>query len=66
VEQGEFETVLRWLEEFGIEDGFYQELVTDSGWLPDFARQNPFSSDLSVPVWHWQEGFVDGPPASAR
>jgi putative pyruvate formate lyase activating enzyme len=60
VEQNEFETILRWLEDFGIEDGFYQELHTGSGWLPDFTRQNPFSSDLSAPVWHWKEGFVRG------
>jgi putative pyruvate formate lyase activating enzyme len=58
VKQGEYETLLRWLEEFDIDDGFYQELVTGSDWLPDFTRQNPFSSDLSVPVWHWKSGFV--------
>jgi putative pyruvate formate lyase activating enzyme len=58
VEQDEYETVLRWLEEFDIEDGFYQELAAERGWLPDFTRQNPFSSDLSVPVWHWKKGFV--------
>jgi putative pyruvate formate lyase activating enzyme len=58
VEQAEYETVLRWLEEFGIDNGFYQELVHDRGWLPDFTRQNPFSSDLSAPVWHWKDGFV--------
>ncbi|MDR0495111.1 MAG: radical SAM protein, partial [Treponema sp.] len=32
----EYETALGWLEEFGIEDGFCQELVTGSDWLPDF------------------------------
>jgi putative pyruvate formate lyase activating enzyme len=58
INAGEYETVLRWLEDFGIEEGFYQELVTGSGWLPDFSRQNPFSSELSLPVWHWKEGFV--------
>jgi putative pyruvate formate lyase activating enzyme len=58
VEQGEYEQVLAWLEEFDIEDGFYQELVTGGEWLPDFERQNPFSSELSVPVWHWKGGFV--------
>jgi len=47
----EYETVLNWLEEFKIEDGFCQELVTGSDWLPDFKRRNPFSSELSVPVW---------------
>ena len=49
----EYETVLGWLGEFGIEDGFCQELVTGSDWLPDFSRANPFSSGLSVPVWHF-------------
>jgi len=49
----EYETVLGWLGEFGIEDGFCQELVTGSDWLPDFSRTNPFSSGLSVPVWHF-------------
>jgi putative pyruvate formate lyase activating enzyme len=63
VNQGEYERVLAWLEEFDVDDGFYQELVTGDGWLPDFERQNPFSartgsSELSVPVWHWKGGFV--------
>jgi putative pyruvate formate lyase activating enzyme len=51
--QQEYDTVLGWLDEFGIEDGFCQELVTGNDWLPDFRRPNPFSSDLSVAVWHW-------------
>jgi putative pyruvate formate lyase activating enzyme len=42
------------LDEFEIDDGFYQELVTGSDWLPDFTRPNPFSSELSVPIWHWR------------
>jgi putative pyruvate formate lyase activating enzyme len=63
IRREEYDQVLRWLEELEIEDGFYQELVPDTGWLPDFTRQNPFSahnesSELSEPVWHWQEGFV--------
>jgi putative pyruvate formate lyase activating enzyme len=49
--EDEYETVLNWLDEFGIEDGFCQELVTGNDWLPDFRRHNPFSSELSVPVW---------------
>ncbi|MDR0472436.1 MAG: radical SAM protein [Treponema sp.] len=49
----EYETVIGWLTEFGIEDGFCQEPVTGSEWLPDFRRTNPFPSELSVPVWHW-------------
>jgi putative pyruvate formate lyase activating enzyme len=60
VSQDEYETVLSMLDEFGIDDGFCQELVTGADWLPDFTRKNPFSSELSVPVWHWQHGFVTG------
>jgi putative pyruvate formate lyase activating enzyme len=55
VNEGEYEQILAWLEEFDIEDGFYQELVTGDEWLPDFEKQNPFSSELSVPVWHWKD-----------
>ena len=55
--RAEYERVLAWLEELGIEEGFYQELVSGSGWLPDFRRTNPFSSALSVPVWHWTKGL---------
>jgi putative pyruvate formate lyase activating enzyme len=58
VEQAEYEQVLRWLEDFDITEGFYQELFPGSDWLPDFRRPNPFSSELSVPVWHWNGGFV--------
>jgi len=49
----EYDAVMGYLEEFKIEDGFCQELVTGSDWLPDFTRPNPFSSELSVPVWHF-------------
>jgi putative pyruvate formate lyase activating enzyme len=58
VSKEEYETALGWLEEFGIEDGFYQQLETGGEWLPDFERPNPFSSELSVPVWHWRHGFL--------
>jgi len=51
----EFDTVLNWLNEFEIEDGFCQELVTGSDWLPDFNRVNPFPSQLSIPVWSCNE-----------
>jgi putative pyruvate formate lyase activating enzyme len=53
--QREYETVLGWLEELGIEDGFCQELLTGSDWLPDFNRGNPFSSDLSAAIWHFTD-----------
>jgi len=52
--EDEYEALISMLDEFGIDDGFCQELVTGSEWLPDFTRPNPFSSELSSPVWHWQ------------
>jgi putative pyruvate formate lyase activating enzyme len=75
VSQAEYDAVLGWLEEFDIEDGFCQELVPDSGWLPNFKRRNPFRAqapagldghpaELSTPVWHWAEapqGFLKPP-----
>ncbi|GHV40739.1 radical SAM protein [Spirochaetia bacterium] len=58
INQGEYGQILSWLEDFDIEDGFCQELVTGNEWLPNFERPNPFSSDLSVPIWHWKAGFI--------
>jgi putative pyruvate formate lyase activating enzyme len=52
----EYETILGWLEELHITDGFYQELVPDDEWLPDFNRFNPFSPELAESVWHWRGG----------
>jgi putative pyruvate formate lyase activating enzyme len=49
----EYERVMEWLTEYGVEDGFYQEPAPGRDWLPDFNRTNPFSSRLSRPVWHW-------------
>jgi putative pyruvate formate lyase activating enzyme len=51
VSEKDYNIVLEWLREYEIEDGFCQELVTGSDWLPDFTRANPFSSEMSVPVW---------------
>ncbi|GHU81389.1 radical SAM protein [Spirochaetia bacterium] len=64
--EAEYRRVLDWLEEFGIEEGFFQELEEggDTGWFPDFNRENPFTSQLptgeglSTPVWHWKRGFT--------
>jgi len=47
------------LERYGIADGFYQELVEDESWLPDFTRSQPFSSSLAKPIWHWRDGFIE-------
>jgi len=54
ISENEYNAVLSMLDEYGIDDGFCQELVTGSDWLPDFTQPNPFSSELSVPVWHYK------------
>lgn len=51
-------TVRTFLEDFGIDDGFYQELAGDTDWLPDFTRVQTFSSALSKPLWHWKNGWI--------
>jgi putative pyruvate formate lyase activating enzyme len=58
VAEDEYKAVLSMLDEFGIDDGFCQELVVSSDWLPDFTRANPFSSELSVPVWHYNSNLT--------
>jgi putative pyruvate formate lyase activating enzyme len=52
----EHEEALGMLEELGIEEGFSQEPVPDAGWLPDFERARPFSSELSRMIWHYRDG----------
>jgi putative pyruvate formate lyase activating enzyme len=56
----EYLRVMDWLTEFGVDDGFYQAPAAGSDWLPDFTRRNPFSSSLSIPVWHWKDPVPGG------
>jgi len=56
VSNEEYEEVFSILDEFGIYDGFCQELTSDTIWLPDFNRPNPFPPGISEPVWHWANG----------
>ncbi len=62
LDAAEWNAVLSKLEELGIDDGFFQELVQDTEWLPDFSQPKPFSAELSRMVWHWR----DGPPLPDR
>ncbi len=59
ISREEYENVLLWVDELGIEEGFIQELEKETLWLPDFARQNPFPIDQSHPLWHWRKGFIE-------
>lgn len=53
----EDETLRDLIEAYGFETIFYQDVSDDTSWLPDFCKTQPFSSSLSVPVWHWKSGF---------
>ena len=57
VSRREYEQVLSWLEELGIDDGFVQEPAADDDWLPDFTRLNPFPEGQAIPVWHFESGY---------
>lgn len=47
----EYDTLLAWLEEFGIEEGFIQEPGDEENWWPDFTRRNPFPGEYSKVLW---------------
>ena len=46
------------IEAFDFSALFYQELSSDTDWLPDFSKPHPFKSSLAKPLWHWKEGFL--------
>jgi putative pyruvate formate lyase activating enzyme len=55
----EYDQLLGWLDEFGIDEGFLQEPEAASAeWIPDFNRINPFPEAYSKPVWHWKNGMI--------
>ena len=59
IPEREYEKLLGWLEEFGIEEGFLQEPeAADDEWIPDFSRLNPFPPAFADPVWHWSCGMI--------
>jgi putative pyruvate formate lyase activating enzyme len=62
LEIGEYDRLKALIEELDIEAGFYQELSTDSDWLPDFTKIQPFSSNLARPIWHYSTGFLQSDP----
>ena len=45
------------IDAYDFEYLFYQDLSTDTDWLPDFNKTQPFSNKLATPIWHWTSGF---------
>ncbi|MBN2442540.1 MAG: radical SAM protein [Spirochaetales bacterium] len=59
VTREEYDAVLEYVDELGIEEGFIQDLVQENEWMPDFTKDNPFPSAYALPVWHFRSGFID-------
>lgn len=55
VSEDEYQTVLEYLEEFRIRDGFVQEYVPTDDLLPDFGKPAAFPAELATPLWSWVE-----------
>ncbi len=53
----EYEEVCAYLERYGIEEGFIQELEDGESWYPDFRNRNPFPDPQARTVWHWRDGY---------
>lgn len=51
----EYRLVLRWLDRWGIDDGFVQDLCPGDEWLPDFNRRETFPGGLAETLWHWRD-----------
>ncbi len=58
VSQKEFSDIEQSIHNYCFEYLFYQELIEDDTWLPDFDRTQPFSNELAKPIWHWKKGFI--------
>lgn len=58
ISKKEFAKITDLISEYDFSYLFYQELVEDTEWLPDFTCKQPFSYKLAKPVWHWKEGFI--------
>lgn len=40
---------------FDFPNLFYQELSSDTSWLPDFSKRDTFPNKLSKTIWHWTD-----------
>lgn len=43
------------IDAYDFEFLYYQELTTDTDWLPDFNNTVPFPNNLAKKSWHWKE-----------
>ncbi len=58
INETEFSNIMSLINSYEFEQVFYQELITDTDWLPDFNVSKPFPNTLAKPLWHWKSGFL--------
>lgn len=51
ITQEECDRLLIYMDEYGIEEGFFQDLDTGNDWLPDFNKSEPFPSKQTRVIW---------------
>ncbi|MBN2658010.1 MAG: radical SAM protein [Spirochaetales bacterium] len=51
ISEEEYDQLLDWLDEFAIEEGFFQDLEQNDDWLPDFRNPVPFPSKQTQVIW---------------
>lgn len=51
ISQAEYDQLLDFLNEYNIEEGFFQDLETGVDWLPDFTKTIPFQSNKTKIIW---------------
>jgi putative pyruvate formate lyase activating enzyme len=51
----EYTTVISWLDELDIEEGFVQEYEPSGEWYPDFSTRAVFPSPQFELLWHWKD-----------
>lgn len=60
ISQKEYDQLLDWMEKYGIEEGFFQDLEQTNDWLPDFRNPVPFPSKQTRIIWSSLTGdFTD-------
>ena len=55
LEEAEAELAYRWLEDLGIDRGFFQGPPEEDDWLPDFTKEEPFPAEYAKKVWVWKK-----------
>lgn len=48
--QAEYDEIIDYALQLGLENAFIQELESQEHYLPDFTRENPFHSDSAIPT----------------